>query len=86
MDKYFLEAALEGLTAQRDRLVERIAQLEQLTGKRGPGRPKKNAGTDAAPKSRGKRRKMSAEARARIAEAQRKRWAAFHKESKKKAT
>ena len=83
MDKLLLEAALEGLTAQRDRIADQIAQLEAMTGKRKPGRPKASGSANAAaPKGRKKRRKMSAEARERIAEAQKKRWAAYRKAAK----
>jgi len=84
MDRLLLEAALEGLTAQRDRIAGQIAQLQGMMGKRGPGRPKiseslKEASAQRTPR---KRRKMSAESRARIAEAQKKRWAAYRKSNK----
>ncbi|MFN7922086.1 MAG: hypothetical protein U0Q16_18435 [Bryobacteraceae bacterium] len=38
-----LAAALEGLEAQKARLEEQINQVRSLMGRRGPGRPKKNA-------------------------------------------
>ena len=87
MDKLLLEAALEGLTAQRDRIAGQIAQLQAMMGKRSPGRPKSwvSSGSPkeaATPKARKPRRKMSAEARERIAAAQRKRWAAARKAAK----
>ena len=83
MDRLLLEAALEGLTLQRDRIAGQIAQLEAMMGKRNPGRPKASATEDTGtPKRRRKRRKMSAEARQRIADAQKKRWAAYRKTTK----
>ena len=69
-----LAAAIEGFQAQKQRLDAQIAELRQLlTG--GSVEPA------AAPEPMRKRRKMSAAARQRIAEAQRKRWAAAKKES-----
>src|ERR1700756_3744492 len=73
-----LQSALMGLEMQRQRIEEQIAQVRALLGKRGPGRPPSSASqqgeaaTAAAPR---KRSKFSAEARARMAEAQRRRWA-----------
>jgi hypothetical protein len=55
------------------------AALAGTATKRGPGRPKSTAAPLVKPK---KRRKLSAEARAKIAEAQRKRWAAVRKAAK----
>jgi hypothetical protein len=64
-----LAAAIEGFQAQKQRLDAQIAELRQLlTG----GSPE----LAATPEPMRKRRKMSAAARQRIAEAQRKRWAA----------
>lgn len=71
-----------------------IAKLQQaralLSGdapsRRGPGRPKSSAAANvAAPKATGKKRAkrvLSAEARKRIADAQKKRWAAQRKQGK----
>jgi hypothetical protein len=50
--------------------------------KRGPGRPKKTMPV-VAPKTRGGKRTMSPEGRARVATAQKKRWAAQKKTAKK---
>ncbi len=77
--KEILEAALQGLEAQRDRLEEQISQVRGMIGGR-PGRP---AGTgsrhmEASPAER-KKRVLTPEARKRIAAAQKKRWAAFRK-------
>lgn len=75
-----LEAALHGLEAQRQKLDEQIAQVRSMMGHR-VGRPSKrahlqNGGTTGGQK---KRRNLSAEARKRIAAAQKKRWADFRK-------
>ncbi|HWH60453.1 MAG TPA: hypothetical protein VN682_22695 [Terriglobales bacterium] len=76
---------LESILAGIDEEIARLSQARQLlTGtstKRGPGRPKLNGAPVAAPKQR-KRRRMSAEGRARIAAAQKARWA----KAKKAAT
>lgn len=69
-----LEAALAGLQAQRERIFEQIAQVR---GTLGQGASREVASSDAAVKPT--RRQMSASARRRIAEAQKKRWAAFNK-------
>ena len=69
-----LNAAIEGFEAQKSRIDARIAEIRQMLGvdRTGPG-------TAAEPQKR--KRKMSAAARKRIGDAQRKRWA----ESKKQA-
>ena len=75
-----LEAALQGLEAQRQKLDEQIAQVRSLLGRR-VGRPPKGNGESATASgetSRGKRT-LSDEARRRIAAAQKKRWAAYRK-------
>jgi hypothetical protein len=79
-----LEAALQGLEAQKQKLDEQIAQVRSMLGRR-VGRPSKNAhlqnggGTAPGRAGQGKRRNLSAEARKRIAAAQKKRWADFRK-------
>lgn len=83
--KELLEAAVQGLELQRQRLDEQIEQVRNLLGKRPAGRPAKNASakqTASAADSNGrgtKKRTLSAEARKRIAAAQKKRWANFRK-------
>ena len=68
-----LAAAIEGFEAQKKRIDAQIAELRQLmTG---------GSSERATPEPGRKRRKMSAAARKRIADAQRKRWAAAKKES-----
>jgi hypothetical protein len=69
-----LQAALEGLHVQRQRLDEQINQVRSLLGKA----PGTRAGGRAA--SLGKRQ-LSAAARKRIAAAQRKRWAEYRKKA-----
>ncbi len=76
-----LNAALTGLEAQKRMIEEHILEVKQLLGTapKRRGRPPKNAlapqtlGPAPAPR---KRRKFSAETRRKMAEAQRKRWAA----------
>lgn len=71
-DADILRAALAGLELQRQRLDEQITSLNARMGRKGRGRPAK------AVKTR-KKRTMSAEARKRIADAQKKRWAKYRK-------
>jgi hypothetical protein len=85
LDQSVLAVALEGLEAQKRKLEEHIAQVRSLlglgSGRR--GRPPKSAAASsapAAPAKRGrKRRKFSAATRAKMAAAQKKRWAAIKK-------
>jgi len=79
-DHGLLEAALEGLELQRQRLEEQIRQVRARLGQ-GGGRGKA-AGKQAAPAKAGRpRRKLSEQARKRIAAAQKKRWAAFRRKA-----
>ena len=86
-NKEILEAALQGLEAQKQRLEEQISQVRTLLGGRRPGRPAKSessAATAPAKKTAAAgrtKRVLSPEARKRIAAAQKKRWAAFRKSS-----
>jgi hypothetical protein len=64
-----LTAAIEGFEAQKRQIDEQIAQVRQILD----GGRSEPAATPEVPKV--KRRKMSAAARKRIAEAQRRRWA-----------
>ncbi len=80
LSREVLEAALEGLEAQRRRIDEQIRQVRAMVGVRGPGRPAKAGDSSAATsvtQPPNKRHAMSAAARRRIAEAQKKRWAEF---------
>src|ERR1039458_3462221 len=69
-----LNAAIVGFEQQKLRIDAQIAELRQMLG----GGPTATA-TPEVP--RGRRRKMSAAARKRIGDAQRKRWAESKKES-----
>ena len=70
-----IAAAIEGFEVQRKQIDAKIAELRQLI----EGAPAEAGGeAEVKPKGRkGGRRKMSAAARARIAEAQKKRWAVY---------
>ena len=70
-----LEMALVGYQSRLAEVSAKIADIKALLGQRGPGRPKATAaGTDRAGAQ--KRRTISKAGRARIAAAQRARWAA----------
>ena len=79
-----LEAALQGLETQKQKIEEQITQVRSMMGRR-VGRPPKTAssgGSKASAANSGtarKKRVLSPEARKRIAAAQKKRWAAFRK-------
>ena len=64
-----INAAIEGFEAQKQRIDQEISELRAMLNGAQP--------TAAAAPQRGTRRKMSAAGRKRIAEAQRKRWAAI---------
>jgi hypothetical protein len=71
-----LQAALEGLEFQRQRVDQQMAQVRSLLRRA----PKKRAATAQAPAN--PRPRMSLAGRKRIAAAQRKRWAEFKKRSR----
>jgi hypothetical protein len=76
-----LEAALQGLELQRQKLDDQIAQVRSLLGRR-VGRPPKGGPASVVTSSSasdGPKRQLSEEARKRIAAAQKRRWAAFRK-------
>jgi len=75
VDHAILEMAIVGYQSELEKLSATIADIKARLGKPGPGRPKATlAGTDhAGPR---KRRTISKAGRARIAAAQRARWAA----------
>ena len=77
-DTSLLEAALIGYEAERQKIQEKIAELQRQIGRRNH---RAAAPAAATPTKRGRRR-MSAAARKRIAEAQKKRWAAYRKRQK----
>lgn len=68
---------IDSIVAQIDAEIARLTQVRALLSGTGIAKAASAAKTAAAPKRRGrKRRALSAEARKRIADAQRKRWAA----------
>jgi hypothetical protein len=71
-----VRAAIDGFTARKTHLNQRIAELREMLNTGSP-----QAGAAAAPTPR-KRRKFSAAALRRIREAQRLRWAKIRGESK----
>ncbi len=83
-DRGLLEAALQGLEAQKTKIEEQILQVRSLLGRR-RGRPPKNASAQpvVAAQPSGKR-ELSPAARKRIAAAQKKRWAEFRKKQTEK--
>jgi hypothetical protein len=74
-----LQAALEGLEAQKKRIEDQISEVRSMLGRKAsqPANPGTKASPSAA--SAGGRRQLSSAARKRIAEAQKKRWADFRK-------
>jgi hypothetical protein len=75
IDQALLEAALVGYLHRRDEVEAKIVEIQQeLDG----------STSNITPDS-GKTREMSTAARERIAAAQRKRWAAYHKTQKEPA-
>ena len=80
-DPTFLAAALEGLLLQKQRIEDQISTVRSLLGRSGGGRAASTSTVAAAvPKAK---RTLSAAARKRIAEAQKKRWAEYRKKSDK---
>jgi hypothetical protein len=76
MDRSILEAALIGYQHQLAQARIAVADIEKQLGGRGAGRLRATA---EEPEAR-PRRTMSAAARKRIADAQKKRWAAYKKQ------
>ena len=70
-----LEAALEGLELQRQRIDEQIQQVRSLLAKRRPAAATNETGAT-------RKRQLSPAARKRIAAAQKKRWAEYRKSGK----
>ena len=78
-DPGLLEAALEGLLLQRDRIETQIREVRLLLG-----RKRADNGLSAEPiaGTSGRKRQLSDAARRRIAAAQKKRWAEYRKRNK----
>jgi hypothetical protein len=88
VDNTLLEMAIVGYQREVARTSAKIADIKAQLGQVGPGRPKATVATvtatdHAAP---AKRRIMSKSARARIAAAQKARWAAQKKQQAQPAT
>jgi hypothetical protein len=79
-DTSLLEAALVGYQTELGKITAAIADLQKRLGRRGGGGS--STPFTKAPAAR-KEHRISAQGRARIAEAQRKRWAAAKKEHAK---
>lgn len=77
-DTGLLQAALEGLELQQQRVEEQIRQVRGMLGVPRRGRPPK-LDQVSAPAAKGHKRTLSPEARKRIAAAQKRRWAKFRK-------
>lgn len=75
-----LQAALEGLEVQRQRIDLQITQVRSMLGLNGARRGRPPGRHSAASSTSGKRR-LSEEARERIAAAQKRRWAEYRKNS-----
>jgi hypothetical protein len=70
-----LEAALEGLEIQKQRIEQQITEVRTALGRRSPRAAAQSA--EVRPLTR--RKPLSAAARQRIAAAQKKRWAKFRR-------
>jgi hypothetical protein len=85
IDNSLLEMALAGYQAEMARLSAKIADIRARLGHRGPGRPPKAAAVTGPAESAPKKRTMSKAGRARIAAAQKARWAAYNKSKRTQA-
>lgn len=78
-----LQAALDSLERERAAIDDQIRAIRLVLGQAATTKASTAAAPaaapDAAPTRRARKRKLSAEARARIAAAQKKRWAEFRK-------
>lgn len=74
-----LNAALEGLEIQRQRIEEQIRQVRSMLGQSRGGRKAARPEPASSEKPARKKRVLSSAARKRIAAAQKARWAKFRK-------
>jgi hypothetical protein len=83
IEKEILAAALSGLESQHARIVEQIGTVRSLMrgSKASAGTTEPGSSAETGGRKRRKRRKLSAEARERMAAAQRRRWAKVRKQS-----
>lgn len=77
-----LQAVLHGLQIQRDRIEQQISEVKTQLGATDAGRLANHHTPQSS--SNGGRRPLSAAARKRIADAQRRRWAEYRKASSDK--
>ncbi len=78
-DPSFLEAALEGLEIQRQRIEQQIREVQSLLGRRRSRPSAVDAVNGAVHERPTRKRQLSDAARKRIAAAQKKRWAEYRK-------
>lgn len=78
-----LTAALEGFEIQKRRIDEQLAQIRAIMGGQPAPAAEPKGGIRKVGAKKSGRRELSEAARERIAEAQRKRWAAYRKEKQK---
>jgi hypothetical protein len=79
-DPGLLEAALEGLLLQKERVENQIREVRSLLGRR--GRSSSSTSPAESQGSAPRKRELSEAARKRIAAAQKKRWAEYRKQQK----
>jgi len=79
-----LELALKGLEAERGRIDSEIREIKGQLDGRSAGSPDSNATDGTRTRGRRKRRKMSAEAKRKISEAMKRRYAEIRKAVAKK--
>jgi hypothetical protein len=77
-DPHLLEAALEGLLLQQERIEAQINEVKALLGRR-----RAPAASVQAKPAAARKRQLSPAARKRIAAAQKKRWAEYRKSNGK---
>lgn len=82
-DAGFLEAALEGLLLQKQRIESQISEVRALLGRKRNRSSAASAAVPSALKNASRaRRPLSEAARKRIAAAQKKRWAEYRKNTR----
>ena len=79
---YSFNMTIDSILAQVDSEIARLTQVRALLS--GSGKTAAAAAPEAAPKARRRKRVLSADARKRIADAQRRRWAAQKAKAKGK--
>ena len=83
LDAATLQAALVGYQKQLEEIQGKMDEIRRRLGKGGAGRPAKSA--EPAETAAPRKHRMSAEGRARIAAAQRARWAKSKRAARKEA-